>query len=451
MSSSPVTEHYTKMQICWRFLFALTALINPFSMMVTAQSEPLVITNFSYFDSYSKTMARAQSMVIEDGKIASIDDDSYACPGCQTVNMEGGYIVPGLIDLHQHLGNGGFAGLDTNGRVDLFHKNLYWGITAVLNPSIPNDVSNALRSVISKNPERYPRFVTAGRTIGPKGGWGDLKTATVSGLKAAVDSQINNGASVIKLSYDDKVWLSGEPLPLFSEDALAAAIDYAHQRERRVFIHTTQVSLAKKAVGAGADGITTGLVVGTVDNELISMMKSRRTLYIATLSAFAAIENNGVSAKRQKAFDPALVNGDGLYQSLGSPIMQQNWRDWYPLSHAISRQIARLRTNTKRMIDAGLSVGLGTAAGTPGVIFGASLPDEMQRHVELGLHPSEALHMATAVNARLLYLSQQTGTIEVGKAADLVLLAEDPTQSIDAFKTIRYTLRGGRLHDRRDF
>ena len=429
----------------------LLASVATFNSPVQAQSEPLMITNFRYLDTYSKTMVSAASMIIEDGKIAAIDDPAYSCVGCQTIDLAGGYMVPGLIDLHQHLGNGGFARQSANERITLFHNNLYWGITTAFNPSLPKDLLSSLRAAIGKNPEHYPRLLTAGRTIGPQEGWGDFKTATVGGLKAAINAQLNSGAAVIKLSYDDKAWLSGEPLPVFSEGALATAIDYAHKRERRVFVHTTQVSMAKKAILAGADGIITGLISGKMDTDFVNLMKNRRIVYIATLSAFAAIADNAASAKRQLAFDPSRVNKSGLYQSLGSPIMKQNWLDWWPYSTAVPAKLATLADNTKKLINAGVTVGMGTDAGTPGVIFGASMLDEMQRHVDIGLSPLDAVVMATRTNARILYLNQITGTIEVGKAADLVLMSGDPSKSIDAFKTIKYTVRGGRLFDRRDF
>lgn len=416
-----------------------------------AQSERLVITNFRYLDAYSKTMVTSERMVIEDGKIAAINDPVYPCVACQTIDLTGGYMVPGLIDLHQHLGTGGFARQTNRNRLTLFHKNLYWGITTAFNPSLPGDLLAILREAINKNPARYPRFLTAGQTIGPEGGWGDAKTATVSGLKAAINAQIRTGAVVIKLSFDDKAWLAGAPLPVFSEKALAEAINYAHQRERRVFVHTTQVSLAKKAILAGADGIVSGLISGTVDAELISMMKSRRTVYVATLSAFAAIADNATSANRQMAFDPKRVHKSSLYKSLSSQIMAQNWQDWWRLADKVPGKLAGLAANTKKLIDAGVTVGIGSDAGTPGVIFGAALLDEMQRHVELGLKPLDAVVMATTANARILYLNSVAGTIEVGKTADLVLLSSDPSQSINAFKNITYTVRGGRLYDRQDF
>ncbi len=431
------------------YLLAIALVIT--TSPANAQSDPLQIVNFSYFDSYSKTMASGSSLVIEEGKITSLNDESYVCGGCRVIDLAGGFIVPGLIDLHQHLGNGGFADIDTNTRVSLFHKNLYWGITSVFNPSIPSEVHKSLRTAVSKMPSRYPRFLTAGRHIGPEGGWGDFKTATVGGLKAAINAQIRAGANVIKLSYDDKAWLTGKALPLFSEKALTSAISYAHQRERRVFVHTTQVSLAKNALRAGADAITTGLIIGNVDPQLISLMKGRRAAYMATLSAFAAIEDNSKSAERQKSYDPDLVNGSSLYSSLSSPIMRQNWRDWYPFSYLVSRYQKTLQNNTKKLIDAGVNVGMGSDAGTPGVVLGSALIDEMQRHVDMGLRPADAIYMATMANARILFLNQQTGSIEVGKDADLVLMAEDPTQSIGAFRSIRYTLRGGQLFSRQEF
>lgn len=429
------------------FLLCITMLTLP----VQAQSEPLVINNFRYLDAYSKTMVSAQRMVIEDGKIAAIDNPDYPCLACQTIDLAGGFMVPGLIDLHQRLGTGGFARQTNRNRLNLFHKNLYWGITTAFNPSLPTDLLSALRGAISQNPERYPRFLTAGQTIGPEGGWGEVKTATVGGLKAAINAQIQAGAVVIELTYDDKAWLAGTSMPVFSENALSAAIEYAHQRERRVFIHTTQVSLAKKAIRAGADGIISGLISGAVDAELINLMKSRRSIYIATLSAFAAIADNAASANRQMAFDPKRVHKSSLYKSLSSQIMTQNWRDWWRLADTVPDKLAGLASNTKKLMNAGVTVGIGSGAGTPGVIFGAALLDEMQRHVDIGLKPLDAVVMATTANARILYLGSIAGSIEVGKTADLVLLSSDPSQSIDAFKNITYTVRGGRLYDRRGF
>ena len=411
----------------------------------------LRIVNLKYFDSFSRVMVPATSIVIQNGEIVAVNDDEFGCSMCDEIDLGGGYVIPGLIDLHQHLGTGGFGALDTNARVSLFRKNLYWGITTVFNPSIPDEVRRALQAAVRNAPARFPRFITAGRHIGPEGGWGDLKTATVGGLKAAINAQINGGAAIIKLSYDDKAWLTGKALPLFSEQAMANAIDYAHERERRVFIHTNQVSLAKKALRAGADGITSGLIVGEVDDEFINLMRTRRAAYMATFSTYAAMEDNPAAATRQKAFDPKSVHRAGLYASLSSPIMRQNWRDWYPLSGVVARQKRVLQTNTAKLINAGLNVGVGSDAGTPGVIFGAALPDEMQRHVDMGVRPADVLYLATSGNARILFLADKVGSIAVGMQADLVLLRQDPTQSIGALKSVEYTVRAGQLVARSEF
>ncbi len=432
-------------------LFSVAAAIVASGYAAAQSGGSLRIVNLNYFDSFSRVMVPATSMVIQNGEIVAVNDDQFGCSMCEEIDLAGGYVIPGLIDLHQHLGTGGFGALDTSGRVSLFRKNLYWGITTVFNPSVPDDVRRALQAAVRNAPARFPRFITAGRHIGPEGGWGDLKTATVGGLKAAINAQINGGAAIIKLSYDDKAWLTGEAMPLFSEQAMKNAIDYAHQRERRVFIHTNQVALAKKALRAGADGITSGLIVGEVDEEFINLMRSRRAAYMATFSAYAAMEDNPAAAIRQKAFDPDMVNRSGLYTSLSSPIMRQNWRDWYPLSSMVVRQKRVLQSNTAKLINAGLNVGIGSDAGTPGVIFGAALPDEMQRHVDMGVRPADVLYLATSGNARILFLADRVGSIAVGKQADLVLLRQDPTQSVNALKTVEYTVRAGQLVARSEF
>lgn len=416
--------------------------------LVTAQPSSLEITNVNYLDSYGKSMVRAERITIEGGKITSINDPTYSCSACETYDMAGGYAIPGLIDLHQHLDKGGFAKESTTQRIDLFRRNLYWGITSAFNPSIPADVMRSLRAAVSKAPLNYPRFLTAGRHIGPKDGWGDLNTATIGGMKTAIDRQVDAGAVVIKISFDDKAWLTPQPLPMFSEAALKSAIAYAHKRERRVFVHATNPAHAKIAIRAGADGLIAGLVAGNADNELINMMKANRTAYVATLSATAVIADVQDAVSRQHAYDPKTLLGSGLYQSLNSQIMAQNWRDWWPLSYNAPRQMAVLARNTKKIIDAGVMVGIGTDAGSPGIVFGASMADELQRHVELGLSPIDTIIMATQTNARLMFLDNQTGSIETGKDADLVFMTNDPSQGISALKTIQFVMRGGRLYSR---
>jgi imidazolonepropionase-like amidohydrolase len=94
---------------------------------------------------------------------------------------------------------------------------------------------------------------------------------------------------------------------------------------------------------------------------------------------------------------------------------------------------------------------MGSNAGTPGVIFGASFTNEIAYHTELGLSPAAAISLATQGNAQLLALDQVTGTIDVGKSADLVIVRNDPMISISALKSIAYIVRAGRLYDRDTF
>ncbi|WP_262694674.1 amidohydrolase family protein [Kordiimonas aquimaris] len=450
-----------KMPNCLSFLSSLTMAFRLFSAAFSAsvltssfaiaQPSPLEITNVFYLDSYSKSMVRAERITIEDGKITSINDPDYACVACENFDMAGGYVIPGLIDIHQHLDKGGFAKESTTARIALLRRNLYWGITSVFNPSVPADVMNMVKGAVANNPLNYPRFLSAGRHIGPTGGWGDIKTSTVGGIKTAIDNQIEAGAVIIKLSFDNKSWLTPNPLPLFSEAALRSAIDYAHKRERRVFVHATNPEQAKTAIRAGADGLMSGLVAGGIDDELLTLMRRNRTAYVATLTATAVIVDVQNAVTRQQQYDPQKLHGTGLYQSLNSPIMAQNWRDWWPLSTNAARHMTVLERNTKKIIDAGIMVGIGTDAGTPAVILGASLADEMARHVEIGVSPIDTIIMATQANARLLFLDRVTGTVDVGKDADLVFMEADPSNSIDALKTIQYVMRGGRLYDRREF
>jgi imidazolonepropionase-like amidohydrolase len=101
------------------------------------------------------------------------------------------------------------------------------------------------------------------------------------------------------------------------------------------------------------------------------------------------------------------------------------------------------RENLRRARDAGMPIAMGTDAGNPLTLHGPSVYAEMEAMQAAGLTPMEVVVSATKVAAQAMGRGADLGTVQEGKAADLLLLAADPTKDVAAFRRLRYVVRGG--------
>lgn len=104
--------------------------------------------------------------------------------------------------------------------------------------------------------------------------------------------------------------------------------------------------------------------------------------------------------------------------------------------------------NLKKMMDAGVRVGLGTDAGNPLVPQGPAVLLELTLYVEAGLSPGQALQAATRSSARILGVEDRYGSLEAGKVADVVIVTGDPSQTISDIWNVRDVIKGGIVVDR---
>ncbi|MBL4789782.1 MAG: amidohydrolase family protein, partial [Kordiimonadaceae bacterium] len=204
------------------------------------------------------------------------------------------------------------------------------------------------------------------------------------------------------------------------------------------------------ALAAGVDAVISGTIDGLIDDPVIRFFTAKQTGYISTLALYETIANPEKSVAAQRYFDPDFINSKHLYTNMGSSLMTQNWQDWWDRAAVLSRQLPTVRGNTLALIKAGALVGIGTDAGTPSVIFGASLAYEMLLHEQLGLAPLAVIQMASLNNAKILKISHRTGSIAPGREADLVLLTQDPTGGIKAINSLVWTMQNGEITYRRE-
>ena len=260
-----------------------------------------------------------------------------------------------------------------------------------------------------------PGIVAAGRNLCMTGGHGWTMGWECDGPDAcrkAAREELKAGVDVIKIMATGGVMTPGvEPgSPQLTEEEMRAAIEEAHKAGRKTATHAQGNTGIKNALRAGIDSIEHGCYL---DEESIGMMLKNGTYLVPTLAAPRNIVDYGVE------------NGVPEYAVKKSLVVMDN--------HIRSFQDA---------YKAGVKIAMGTDSGTPFNSHSGSA-FEMQLMVEAGMAPGDAIVAATRNAAECLDILERTGTLEVGKAADIIALPGDPLLDIKALKTVEDVFKDG--------
>ena len=380
--------------------------------------------------------------------------DTGVPAGAEIVDGAGKTVIPGLVDMHSHY-FGDRAAIERQ-----FRTQLYFGVTTAR--SIGADDADNVVLMLEAHAGRpdAPRVFTAGRGFTAPDGFNAAlaqQPNTEEDARQMVRQLAGQGVHFVKM------WVNAVPEPgvkiapeirtAIVEEAIANGLvpvahidDEADGRQLveaglRDFLHSTVLTFGP---GAG----------GPVDDpepsaEFIQMCLDNGVAFTPTLSI---IQNNWHFAERPElledpelraAFDPdALARWDDP-EARAEVVEAPDFED----RKAAFRQVQDF---VKTMHDAGVRVALGTDAGTPNVPMGWGVHHELELYVEAGLTPMQALVAATATGASLTppVGEAEFGTIEVGKIADLVVLAADPLADIRNTLEIDRVMKAGEWVDR---
>lgn len=387
-----------------------------------------LIANATVHDGKPDSSPFVGNVAIVDGRIESIS--STLANAKTVIDAAGKHLVPGLIDCHVHLflnaepaATEDFMRADDATKFGWARANseslLRSGVTSIREIAAPNPLMKRfLRSVKTENLPA-PRIVPAFSNITTPGGHGHflgVEAESVADLRAATRDQVRSGARFIKIMASGGVMTpSSDPTSVqYSVEQLRAVVDEAAVAGVPCAAHAHSVESIRNSIEAGITSIEHG---SFLDEPTADLMARRDCWLVPTVSTLYFVDQN--------IADPELP-------------------DW------ARQKVENLRPIFYRQVDIALKAGVKIAAGSDMGVpftrhFGATLARELALYVDRGMSPAIALASATSQAATLLGIADEVGTIESGKAADLLLLADDPTESVLALSQPETVWQSGRV------
>jgi imidazolonepropionase-like amidohydrolase len=389
-------------------------------------SGTLVLSGARIIDGTGAEPVRGRSVVVEGGVITAVVDDARA-PRGNGLDLAGYTLLPGLINCHVHLCFGAEAdpvrplreeplALTAIKALLRARETARAGVTTVRDLGGREYAEIAARRAIQEGLIDGPRILAAGRPVCMTGGHGHWLGREADGpddARKAVREQLKAGADVIKIIATGGVMTPGvEPgSPQMTLEEMRAAIEEARKAGRRTAAHAMAATGISEAIDAGITSIEHGVFL---TEEIVAHMRRDGTFLVPTLNAPTAIAAGGLAA--------------------GIPQFMVRKSEQVVPAHVASFQLAH---------RAGVRIAAGADSGTPLNFHGSLLP-ELALMVKYGMTPLEAIRSATVTAADCLGLGEVTGRVAPGYAADLIAVAGDPAERIDALVDLKLVLVNGR-------
>jgi len=389
------------------------------------------LANCTVIDCTGKAPQKDMVIVIDDDKIAELKPwttrEEVGPNDMRFLDLGGGYVLPGLWDVHVHLGDlipdpknliKSESPIDAAIRAGRNAIDaLRVGITGMRVLGDRDYIDVAWKRAFEANVFVGPRLVVAGKYICATGGhgWSAPLAVEVDGpyeMRKTVREQLKQGADWIKLAVTGGISTAGESMgeSQFLLDEIQAATDIAHQKGKRVSVHAGGPEGIKIAIRGGVDCVEHGYYM---DDEAIEMMMENHVFYVPTINV-----TQDTDSLEDKGFPDFMISK----------------------TRASTRSH---RESLQRALKAGVPIACGADANP----VSEYARREIECLVKVGVPQMDALIAATRTAADLCQVDDQLGTVEVGKLADLIVLAADPLEDISNIRKVKLVLKGGKAVD----
>jgi imidazolonepropionase-like amidohydrolase len=384
-------------------------------------------------------MQKEMTIIVQGNKIVDVlKGYSAASSPDKTIDLKTLTVMPGLIDMHVHLEGetrkGDLIDEFVLNPADLAFQSVKYasntlmaGFTTVRDLG-GSGVNISLRNAIAKGFVIGPRIFTAGKSLATTGGHADPTNGyrkdlmgnpgpnegvvnSVADAYQAVRQRYKDGADCIKITATGGVLSQAKDgtNAQFTEEEIKAVVAAAKDYGFKVAAHAHGAEGIKRAIRGGVNSIEHGTYM---DDEGMRLMKQYGTWYVPTITAGKA---TGDSAKIP-----------GYYSDIVTP-----------KALAVGPNI---QATFAKAYKAGVKIAFGTDAG---VFAHGKNWMEFIYMTEVGMPILEAIHCATVNASELLGASEQLGSIEKGKLADIIAVDGDPTKDVKVMGKVKFVMKDG--------
>ncbi|HWP38586.1 MAG TPA: amidohydrolase family protein [Gemmatimonadales bacterium] len=450
-----------------------------------AAAQTVALVGGTVIDGTGGPAIRDAVVVATAGRLTCVGP-AARCPvptDARRVDVRGRFVTPGLVDAHVHFSQTGWV----DGRPDglpapeiypyaetarrlranpsrWYRSYLCSGVTAVFDVG-GHPWTTALPATAEADP-LAPHVRAAGPLIthAPRSEL-NLDDEVYTFLPMNTSADVERSVARLKAmgAQAVKVWFLAPPAARRDEldarmmdvgkAAVAAGLD--------LIVHATGLREAKVALRAGAVLLVHSVEDQPVDQEFLDLLARNRAVYAPTL----VVGRNATRARASIALGaPFPINDPSGCVDPDTRAKVANvapLRALLPVERravdAVFRQVENagargvvMAENLRRVHAAGGMIATATDAGNPLTLHGPSIYDEMEAMQAAGLPASDVIVMSTRNGALAMKRLADFGTLEAGKVADLLLLAEDPQADVRAFRSLTHVMRAGQLRERHE-
>jgi imidazolonepropionase-like amidohydrolase len=405
------------------------------------QSKIKAIKAGRLIDVVNGTVLKNQVILIDNNLITEIGNNISIPKDAEIIDLSNSTVIPGLIDCHTHMSaepSDDYYGdvfrktsTDYAVRAPIYAKRtLQAGFTTCRDMGSGDLIDISLRDAINEGVIEGPRMYVATFALGATGGHSDLTgfnpniswkgnpdfTGVADGvdeIRKRVRNNVKWGADVIKVCATAGVLSEEESVgaPQYSLEEMKALVEEAHMWGKKVAAHAHGTDGINRAVLAGVNSVEHCSIL---DDQTIKLMKEKGTYMVPTLYALDYI----IETYSKKGFPEKIIN------------------------KAKSIKIEKEKS-FERAVKAGIKIAYGTDAAVMPHGWNAK---DFSYMVKAGMTPMQTIQSATINAADLLDIKNKTGSITIGKYADIIAVENNPLDDVTVLEHVKFVMKDGTVY-----